>query len=144
MNMPLLKLVLKILIIAVIYVIIFWALRIMYKDIKSGNKKRKSSKVFGLEIVRIGEGNTNLKRGSVIPIRNVLSIGRKDSNLLVLNNEYISGHHAKIYIRNNECFIEDLKSTNGTIVNNNPIDKVTYLKGGDEIVIGEYVFKFIG
>jgi hypothetical protein len=38
--MPLLRLVLRVLIIAVIYIIIFWALRIMYKDIKGQNKKR--------------------------------------------------------------------------------------------------------
>lgn len=142
--MPLLKLILRILIIAVIYVIIFWALRIMYKDIKGGNKKkRRSSKAFGLEVIEVGKGNANLKRGSVIPIHNSLSIGRKDDNLLVLHNEYISAHHAKIFVKNDECFIEDLKSTNGTIVNNKSIDKVTYLKSGDEILIGEYVFKVL-
>lgn len=142
--MPLLKLILRVLIITVIYVIIFWALRIMYKDIKGGNKKkRRSSKAFGLEVVQIGKGNTNLKRGSVIPVHNFLSIGRKDDNLLVLHNEYISAYHAKIFVKNNECFIEDLKSTNGTIVNNKSVDKVTYLKSEDEILIGEYVFKVL-
>lgn len=141
--MPLVKLVLKILIILIIYLIIFWALKIMYKDIKRGNRKRKTRKMFGLEIVNVGNGNTNLKIGSVIPIHNVVSIGRKEDNILPLKNKYVSAHHAKIYVKNDECFIEDLKSTNGTIVNNKNISNPTYLNAGDEIVIGEYVFKVI-
>ncbi|WMJ80510.1 FHA domain-containing protein [Clostridium sp. MB40-C1] len=143
MGMPLIKLILRVLIILVIYVIIFWALKIMYKDIKGGNKKRRSSKVFGLEVVQVGQGNKNLKVGSLIPIHNILSIGRREDNLLVLHNQYISGQHAKIYVKNNEFFIEDLNSTNGTIVNDKPIEKPTYLKAGDEIMIGEYLFRVI-
>lgn len=142
--MPLLRLVLKVLIIVIIYFIIFWALKIMYKDIKGGNKKKNSIKRFGLEVVRMGQGNSILKIGSVIPISTKLTIGRKPDNQLVLNDQYVSGYHAKIFLRNNDYIIQDLKSTNGTVLNGNKLEKMTYLSIDDEIIIGEYVFKVIG
>ncbi|MGY0373275.1 FHA domain-containing protein [Clostridium sp. JNZ J1-5] len=142
--MPLLRLILRVLIIAVIYIIIFWALKIMYKDIKGGNKRKKVGKRIGLEVMQVGGGNSILKIGSVIPIHNKLTIGRKEDNQLVLHDQYVSGNHAVIFIKNNEYIIEDLKSTNGTIVNNEKLDKATYLNIDDEIEIGEYIFKVIG
>ncbi|MEA4825556.1 MAG: FHA domain-containing protein [Clostridium sp.] len=142
--MPLLRLILRVLIIAVIYIIIFWALKIMYKDIKGGNKRKKVGKRIGLEVMQVGGGNSILKIGSVIPIHNKLTIGRKEDNQLVLHDQYVSGKHAVIFIKNNEYIIEDLKSTNGTIVNNEKLDKATYLNIDDEIEIGEYIFKVIG
>lgn len=142
--MPLLKLILRVLIIAVIYIIIFWALKIMYKDIKGGNKRKKVEERIGLEVIQVGGGNSILKIGSVIPIHNKLTIGRKEDNQLVLHDQYVSGKHAVIFVKNNEYIIEDLKSTNGTIVNNEKLDKATYLNIDDEVEIGEYIFKVIG
>lgn len=142
--MPLLRLVLRILIIAIIYIIIFWALRIMYKDIKGENKKKDSVKRLGLEVLKIGQGNSILKVGSVIPISARLTIGRKEDNQLILDDQYVSGHHAVIFLKNNDYVIQDLKSTNGVVVNGNMLEKPIYLNIDDEIAIGEYVFKVIG
>jgi pSer/pThr/pTyr-binding forkhead associated (FHA) protein len=116
----------------------------MYKDIKGGNKKKSSIKRLGLEVVRMGQGNSILKIGSVIPISTKLTIGRKPDNQLVLNDQYVSGQHAKIFLKNNDYVIQDLKSTNGTILNGSKLEKMTYLSIDDEIIIGEYVFKVIG
>lgn len=142
--MPLVRLILRVLIIVVIYIIIFWALKIMYKDIKGGNKKKRASKQLGLEVIKVGDNKSNLKIGSVIPIHSKLTIGRKEDNLLILHDQYVSGYHAMIFIKNNEYFIKDLNSTNGTLFNGKRLDKVLNLKLDDEIVIGEYVFKVIG
>lgn len=142
--MPLVRLVLKVLIIVIIYIIIFWALRIMYKDIKGGNKKRVVSRRLGLEVIKVGDNKSNLKVGSVIPIHTKLTIGRKEDNLLALHDQYVSGYHAMIFVKNNDYFIKDLNSTNKTLVNGKELVKVLNLKLEDEIVIGEYAFKVIG
>lgn len=142
--MPLIRLAFKILIIVIIYFIIFWSLKIMYKDIKGGNKKKKHGKRLGLEIMKLGEDNSVLKLGSVIPIHSKLTIGRNEDNQLVLKDPYVSGHHAVIFLKNTDYVIEDLKSTNGTLLNNIKLEKQSYLNIDDEIAIGEYVFKIIG
>ncbi|WP_338080807.1 FHA domain-containing protein [Clostridium cochlearium] len=135
--------IITIIMIVIIYLIIFTALRIMNKDIKSGNKgKRDRRKVVGLEILEPGY-NSSFKKGGVIPLRRELSIGRNAQNIFIIDDPYISSFHARIYLRNNNYIIEDLGSTNGTIVNNTKINGKKYLESGDIVKLGNTVLKFI-
>lgn len=145
MDLSKLSLIFKIIIIAIVYIIIFLALRIMYKDIKNGGRRARAGnrKSFGLEIVEPGN-NANLRRGGVIPIQSEITVGRKNDNLLVLDDPYASGHHARIYVKNNDCIIEDLRSTNGTLLNGLKLEGREYLNSGDEIKIGNTSFRVIG
>lgn len=131
--------------IVILYVIIYYALKIMYKDVKNGGKKRRPSRAgvsYGLEIISSGNGR-DLKEGSIIPIRSDLSIGRKDSNSIILSDQHVSGNHAKIVVRNNGLFLEDLNSTNGTYLNGKKISSRVKLNNKDEIQIGTAVFKIL-
>lgn len=147
MDLSKLSLIFKIVIIAIVYIIIFWALRIMYKDMKGGNKKgrsRRSRKSFGLEIIRTVK-NSGLRKGSVVPIRGELTIGRKSENMLVLDDPYVSGKHVRIYMKNSQYVIEDLGSTNGIILNDKKLkSSKTQLMSGDKIDIGSTTFRVIG
>lgn len=131
--------------IIILYVIIYFALKIMYKDVKGGGKKRpqKPKKSYGLEVIDVSEGS-NIKEGSVIPVRDVITIGRKEDNTIVLPDPHVSGNHAKIIIKNSIMFIEDLNSTNGVFVNRNRITDRTKLFARDEISIGTTKFKVLG
>ena len=144
MDLSKLSLIFKIIIIGIIYIIIFLALRIMYKDIKNGGRRARVSnrKSFGLEIIEPGN-NANLRRGGVIPIQGEITIGRKSDNFLVLDDPYSSGYHARVYLKNNDCIIEDLGSTNGTLLNGISLQKREYLNSGDEIKIGNTCFRVI-
>ncbi len=143
MDLSKLSLIFKIIIIAIIYIIIFTALKIMYKDMKGGSRGRKENmRSFGLEILEPGN-NQNLRKGGVIPVKDVITIGRKSDNMLVLNDPYASSYHAKIYVKNGECVLEDLDSTNGTILNGERLIGKEYLDSGDKITIGSVSFKFI-
>ena len=84
--MTIISSIMKYAIIAIIYLIIIFALRIMYKDIKGGGKKKAViKKTMGLEVIERGE-NFNLRVGAVIPLNNELSVGRKADNLLLLGD----------------------------------------------------------
>lgn len=65
-------------------------------------------------------------------------IGRYPSNDIVLPDPYVSRRHARIFYRDGDWFIEDLESTNGTVVNNEDIrgKGSRKLSDGDEIIIG--------
>lgn len=145
MDLNKLSLVFKIIIIAIIYIIIFLALKIMYKDIKGGGKKTRNNnrKFLGLEVTNAGN-NSNLREGAVIPIHGEINIGRKNDNFIVLDDPYASAHHARIFIKNNHCILEDLNSTNGILLNGNKVTGRKYLNSGDEIRIGNTSFKVIG
>ncbi len=131
-------------IIAIIYIIIIFALRIMYKDMKGGAKKKPIiKKTMGLEVIERGE-NFNLRIGAVIPLNDVLTIGRKGDNLLILGDKYVSSQHARIYLKNTDYILQDLRSTNGTLKNNKKVTDKVAIKKGDEIKIGTSIFKVIG
>lgn len=131
-------------IIGIIYIIIFLALRIMYKDIKNGGKRKPiKKKSFGLEVIEPGE-NSNLKEGGIIPVSGELTIGRKNNNHLILEDQFVSGKHARIFLKNTDYMIEDLGSTNGTKLNNKRLEGKVILRVGDEIEIGSALFKVIG
>jgi diguanylate cyclase (GGDEF)-like protein len=63
-------------------------------------------------------------------------IGRTAAAKIRLNDEGISRRHARIYKLGEELLIEDLKSANGTTVNDESVAKARALRDGDKIRIG--------
>jgi diguanylate cyclase (GGDEF)-like protein len=73
------------------------------------------------EMYRLEEGETFLGRGQTVTVR--------------LNDDGISRKHARIFQSGGEVVIEDLQSSNGTIVNGAPVS-MQLLKDGDKIRLG--------
>ena len=130
--------------IVLLYLIIYYALKIMYKDVKTGGKKKnnQSTKKFGIEVINPGS-NTELEQGSVFIVRREITIGRKEDNMIILSEPFVSGNHCKIYIKNNGLFVEDLNSTNGLYVNEEKVNGTLKLVPEDEIKIGSAIFKVL-
>lgn len=75
-------------------------------------------------------------------LKSRLTVGRRPGNDLVLDHLTVSGQHAAIDTAPNGTFIMDLGSTNGTLVNGQPITK-HLLQNDDVIDIGKYKIKFL-
>ena len=71
-----------------------------------------------------------------------MTIGRRPHNDIQIDNLAISGEHARVVTILNDSFLEDLNSTNGTLVNGHPIKKHV-LKDGDVVELGKYKLKYI-
>lgn len=78
----------------------------------------------------------------------VISLGRKEGNDIQLDDAAVSSQHARFmreesaYLDGHfDYFIEDLKSTNGTLVNGVGLDK-QLLKHGDKIQVGKHTLIF--
>ena len=69
------------------------------------------------------------------------TLGRKPHNDIQVDNLAVSGEHAAIITILNDSFIEDLNSTNGTLVNGKPIKK-HFLQNNDVIEIGKHKLKY--
>ncbi len=70
-----------------------------------------------------------------------ITIGRRPNNDIVIDNLAISGQHAAITTIQNDSFLEDLGSTNGTQVNGQPI-KRHFLQNGDIIELAKYRIQY--
>ncbi|MDR2837468.1 MAG: FHA domain-containing protein [Azonexus sp.] len=71
-----------------------------------------------------------------------LTIGRKPQNEIQIDNMAISGEHAVIVTIRGDSFLEDLDSTNGTLVNGQPVKK-HILRNNDIVELGKYRLKFL-
>ena len=70
-------------------------------------------------------------------------IGRSSKAEIQVDQDSVSRHHAKLRLDGTRITVEDMGSTNGTIVNDEHIDDVLRLRNGDLVKIGRTVFKFI-
>jgi len=70
------------------------------------------------------------------------TIGRKPHNDIQIDNLAVSGEHAIIMTILNDSFLEDLGSTNGTLVNGQPVKK-HFLQSNDTVEIGKYKLKYL-
>lgn len=69
-------------------------------------------------------------------------VGRARNNHVVIQESSVSRRHACIERRDGSFMLEDLDSTNGSILNRKPISR-EILHHGDKIQIGETVLQFI-
>ncbi|TJZ71673.1 FHA domain-containing protein, partial [Chitiniphilus eburneus] len=74
-------------------------------------------------------------------VRDRTTVGRRPSNDIQIENLAVSGEHAMFNRVGRDVFIEDLGSTNGTLVNGKPVQR-QLLDDGDEVVVGKYQLKF--
>ena len=70
-----------------------------------------------------------------------ITIGRRPHNDLVIDNLAISGEHAAIMTIVNDSFLEDLGSTNGTLVNGQLVKK-HFLQDNDVIELAKYKIRY--
>lgn len=71
-----------------------------------------------------------------------MTIGRKSTNDIKLDHSVVSGEHAVILKIDNDFYVEDLGSTNGTLVNSQAI-KRHLLQHADILQLGKYQLKYI-
>lgn len=71
-----------------------------------------------------------------------MTIGRRSSNDIHIDNLAVSGQHAEISALGKDVYLADLNSTNGTLVNGKAIKKHA-LKHRDVIEFGKYQLRYI-
>jgi pSer/pThr/pTyr-binding forkhead associated (FHA) protein len=65
-------------------------------------------------------------------------IGRVEGNDIILPSSKVSRQHARIFVRDNHCFVEDLGSSNGVIVDGQRIQGERDLGTASQIRIGDF------
>lgn len=82
--------------------------------------------------------------GSSVPLTGgTITLGRSSSNTMVLDDEFVSSHHARVYTdpATGQWAIEDLGSTNGTVVNHQRLNSPMILRSRVPVRIGATTFE---
>lgn len=96
-------------------------------------KVAKQQKVKGSKIVVI-EGPL---KGTIVPLGNVqITIGRAPDSTLIIDDDYASSRHARVYPSEGSWVVEDLGSTNGTWIDRTRITSPTVLPVGAPLRVG--------
>jgi len=72
----------------------------------------------------------------------VTTLGRDPLATIVLDADSVSRSHARIEVIAGESWVADLGSTNGTFVNDQPVERMQ-LRSGDLVKVGDVIFKFL-
>ena len=140
---------------AAIYLFLFIVTRVAVRELKpqpvvivgapndAGMVSRKPSKSKSTGTGLLGLTPEAIA-GERFEVANESTLGRAPGCTIVLTHDtFISQVHVRLTRQNKNFFIEDLKSTNGTLVNNKKIEGLTRLKKGDRVTIGRSVFEVV-
>ncbi len=131
----------KYLFIIIIYMFIFSIIRLIYLDIKSIRGIKTDGNAYLKLINRIDSLPFKIK--DHYTIEDLLTLGRNGDNNIVLKDPFVSKHHLQIVEDEEEFFLEDLNSANGTFLNGDKIVDIIKLKNGDKLTIGNIEFLFV-
>lgn len=129
--------------IGLIYYFIYHIIRLIYLDIKRINERQ--SKQFNSPYLKLINRKESLDFDvhEFYDLKDVITIGRKKGNDIQIMDKFMSSEHAKITMDEEEYFLEDVGSVNGTYLNGTQIQDVVRLKSGDRIGLGQVEFLFV-
>ena len=141
---------------AVLYLFLLWMARSALKDLRrtagteapaqdydatgmhtAGSPQRASGKPK----LRVVSG-AGLKVGAAYDLSEGALLGRSDQADIVLEDSFASSSHARLVPHGDVIVLEDLGSTNGTYLNDEPLRGPQPLHPGDRIRIGDTAFTF--
>ena len=76
-----------------------------------------------------------------VKLRDPAEIGRGERCAIRLQDTYVSQVHARLYAKNGGWYVEDLGSTNGTLLNDRRVDAPVEVHAGDVVKIGKTVLE---
>jgi pSer/pThr/pTyr-binding forkhead associated (FHA) protein len=80
--------------------------------------------------------------GTTVSLKeNGVLLGRNPECTLVLDDDFASGRHARIFRREDHWFVEDLGSTNGTFLGSERLTQPTPVEVGSTVRIGKTIFE---
>jgi pSer/pThr/pTyr-binding forkhead associated (FHA) protein len=127
-------------IVAVLYVFLFSLILLSQRELKVERMARQPM-VSPANLIIVDPGTSATKVGDVIALQPVTRLGRADGNTLILDDEFVSAHHALLLHRDGAWWVRDDGSTNGTVINGARIDGEVPLRDGDDLQIGQVVLR---
>lgn len=124
----------RILLVALLYLFLFALMRTGIGLVRGQREKRATW------TVAVEKGPREL-RGVTLPVTGPIVIGRSPGADIVINDTFVSARHARIGPIGDRLAVEDLQSTNGTLVNGAPTTGAVTLRSGDRITVGDVVLK---
>jgi hypothetical protein len=135
---------------AVLYLFLLWVTRMALRDLRgtaspgyeTGYHDVHGGDQGATDAFLVVEEGGGLPRGEHFDLFGGISLGRSADADIRLDDRYASGIHARVFNRSGAYFVEDMNSTNGTLLNSRQLHGEAELTPGDLIRIGDTEFRF--
>jgi hypothetical protein len=138
---------------AVLYLFLLWIARSALKDLRRTVSPAPDATGFHqapaamaqtppMEAWLVAARGGGLTPGERFDLIGGLSIGRSAEADVRIDDRYASGVHARIFRRDVRTYVEDMKSTNGTLLNDAELRGEAELIDGDVVRIGDTEFRY--
>jgi hypothetical protein len=116
-----------------LYAFLGWALYTLWHEIRLQSRQVTPSPPPTLLLSSHKEDSLHHQRFNIPEI----IIGREPSCDFILDDSTVSAKHARFLFRQNQWWIEDMHSTNGTLLNGQPVEISMVVTSGDRIACGQ-------
>jgi pSer/pThr/pTyr-binding forkhead associated (FHA) protein len=132
-----LLLILRICVVVLLYAFLARVLSALIADLRSRSAFASdgAQESPGAMIV-LEPAETGLEPGTELPLQRDSTIGRDPANAIVLDDDFVSAEHAKLSWIDGVWWLEDLGSTNGTLLEGRPVSGRVSVKPGNHVHIG--------
>jgi len=134
-----LLLVLRIILIALLFGFIGWAFLLLWRDLRMQIAMLARPRFPAIHLTRSGIAppqTSHFARSQVI-------VGRDPAAELYLEDKTISARHARLYFEDSQWWLEDLGSTNGTLLNQEHVVEPVVLTSGDRLQFGQVAYTIV-
>ena len=139
-------LLLRVAVVLVLYFFLWQVLRFVSRDLRSSSQPTGNgafSSPYG-QLVVLRSGQSGVAVGKIFPLSPSNVIGRSIENCeIALNDSFLSSQHARLELQGDDWVLEDLRSTNGTFVNEMEVRDATVVEDGDVIRVGRVEMRLV-
>jgi hypothetical protein len=149
--------VLEICFLALVYLFLFRVMRTVFAELKPGKipvpvaatvepaaapvAARREARGKHWELVVV---EPPARAGTAFTVGEELTVGRGAGCAVVLADDtFVSTVHARIFMRGSDPYVEDLGSTNGSLLNGERIVEAVRLRRGDRVQFGQTVMELV-
>lgn len=127
---------LRLLLTLALYAFLAWGLFVLWRDIKIQSGLLVNRRTPPISLTITSENNVPQIRRFIQP---EVTIGRDPACECPVEDESISARHARLSYHHNQWWLEDLDSTNGTLINQEKLSTPTVVVSGDEFHCGDTI-----
>ena len=136
---------LRVTFIAMIYLFLYIVLRTTVRELAvaaraMGGDERRAA---GTSLLVLDAADSSLEPGESLSLEPASSLGRVAGNTIVIDDPHTSARHAELRFARGQWWLRDLGSSNGTLLNDEPVRAVVGVRPGDVIQCGRVRFRLV-
>jgi hypothetical protein len=136
---------LRIAFIALIYLFLFLVLRTTVQELAVAARAMPGEVGRSAEagLIVLDAAESSLAPGAALSLEPASSLGRVAGNTIVVDDPHTSARHAELRFARGQWWLRDLGSSNGTLLNDEPVRAVVGVRPGDVIQCGRVRFRLV-